>query len=124
VNARDRRASMVLVAVAAISWLAVAWVLLNVDPRARPASELLAIGTIGGAVGLTATPVFWLIGFAREGRIAYRGDWVRSARRGGWAGLLAAAFVLLRLEGLFQPQIAAFLVAMATLAEVTLSARR
>jgi hypothetical protein len=121
---RDRRASVILIAAAVVGWLLVGWVFLNLDPRARPASELAGAATIGAAAGLTTIPLFWLASFARQRRIAYRGDWVRAVRRGAWVASLAGGLVLLRLEGLFQPPVALFLVALAAIAEVTLSARR
>ncbi|MEZ0241148.1 MAG: hypothetical protein ACAH65_10155 [Chloroflexota bacterium] len=121
---RDRRASLVLIGAAALAWLAVAWVFVNLDPRARPASELAGAAAIAVASGLTSVPLFWLASFARQRRIAYRGDWLRAVRRGAWVASLAGGLVLLRLEGLFQPQVALFLVAMAAIAEATLSTRR
>ena len=121
---RDRRVSLILIAAAIVAWLLVAWVFVNLDPRARPASELAGAATIGAAAGLASIPLFWLAAFARQRRIAYRGDWVRAIRRGAWVATLAGGLVLLRLEGLFQPPVALFLVALAAIAEVTLSARR
>lgn len=120
----DRQASLLLIAAAVVSWLLVGWVFLNLDPRARPASELVGAVAIGVAGGLTTIPLFWLAGFARQRRIAYRGDWARAVRRGLWVASLAGGLVLLRLEGLFQPQVALFLVALVAIAELTLSARR
>ncbi len=58
------------------------------------------------------------------GRIAYRGDWVRAARRGAWLGLLVAVIVVLRLVDAFQLAIVLFLAAIFVVAEVTLSAER
>lgn len=121
---RDRRVSLILIAAAVVAWLLVAWVFVNLDPRARPASELAGAATIGAAAGLASIPLFWLAAFARQRRIAYRGDWVRAIRRGAWVATLVGGLVLLRLEGLFQPPVALFLVALAAIAEVTLSARR
>jgi len=121
---RDRRVSLILIAAAIVAWLLVAWVFVNLDPRARPASELAGAATIGAAAGLASIPLFWLAAFARQRRIAYRGDWVRAIRRGAWVATLVGGLVLLRLEGLFQPPVALFLVALAAIAEVTLSARR
>ena len=121
---RDRRVSLILIAAAVVAWLLVAWVFVNLDPRARPASELAGAATIGAAAGLASIPLFWLAAFARQRRIAYRGDWVRAIRRGAWVATLVGCFVLLRLEGLFQPPVALFLVALAAIAELTLSARR
>jgi hypothetical protein len=123
-TSRDRRVSLILIAAAVVAWLLVAWVFVNLDPRARPASELAGAGTIAAATGLTSIPLFWLAAFARQRRIAYRGDWVRAIRRGAWVATLAGGLVLLRLEGLFQPPVALFLVALAAIAELTLSARR
>jgi hypothetical protein len=74
------------------------------------------------AAGLTAAPLFWLMSFARHRRIAYRGDWLRAGRRGVWVGILVAVLVIMRLNGILQPQIALFLVALALVAEVTLTA--
>ena len=54
-------------------------------------------------------------------RIAYRGDWFRAIRRGAWIGLLVAVFVVMRINGVFQPQIGLFFAALALVAEVTLS---
>jgi hypothetical protein len=79
---------------------------------------------IGLAVGLTATPIAWLVVFGRHRRIAFRGDWIRAARRGGWIGLLVAIFVVLRLQGALELPIALFLLALAAVAEATLSAER
>lgn len=121
---RDRRVSLILIAAAIVAWLLVAWVFVNLDPRARPASELAGAGTIGAAAGLTSVPLFWLASFARQRRIAYRGDWLRAVRRGAWVAGLTGGLILLRLEGLFQPPVALFLVALAAIAELTLSARR
>ncbi|HYN70799.1 MAG TPA: hypothetical protein VEX41_11420 [Candidatus Eisenbacteria bacterium] len=121
---RDRRASFILIAAAAVAWVLVGWIFVNLDPRVRPASELAGAVAIGAAGGLTSIPLFWLASFARQRRIAYRGDWVRALRRGLWVASLAGGLVLLRLEGLFQPQVALFLVALAAIAEITLSARR
>ena len=121
---RDRRANLALVAAAVIAWLGVAGVVLTLDPRSEPGVPYLGATAIGLAVGLTTAPLFWLVGFARQRRIAYRGDWVRALRRGGWVGGIVGVLVLLRLEGLFQVPIALFLAALAVVAEVTLSPRR
>jgi len=61
--------------------------------------------------------LFWLVAFGRGRRIAYRGAWNRAIRRGGWAGLIVGIFVVLRLQGLFQPQLALFIIAMVLVAE-------
>ena len=61
--------------------------------------------------------------FARHRRIAYRGDWTRAIRRGAWV-FVVALFVVLRLQGLLQPPIALFIVALVVVAEATLSVER
>jgi hypothetical protein len=118
---RDRRFAVVLLVVAALAWGVVALVLLNVDPRADTGAGFVGGGLLGLAVAATCTPLLWLIAFARHGRIAYRGDWTRAIRRGGWIGLLVAVFVIMRINGVFQPQIGLFFAALALVAEVTLS---
>ncbi len=122
-EARDRRAAIALFAAAVAAWLAVAIVLVTRDPTTDPAIRYAGAGLIGLASGLTAAPSFWLIGFARQARISFRGDWLRAARRGAWVGGVIGLVVLLRLEGLFQPQIGLFIAALAIVAEVSLSAR-
>ena len=79
---------------------------------------------IGLAIGLLATPLCWLVVFARHRRIAYQGDWARAARRGGWFGLLVAVLIVLRLVDAFQLPIVLFLAAIFIVAELTLSAER
>jgi len=121
---RDRRASLGLFAGAIAAWLAVVFVLVTQDPTGDVGVRYAGAALIGLAFGLTATPLFWLAGFARQRRIAFRGDWPRAARRGGWVGGVSGLLVLFRLEGLFQPQVGLFLIALAIVAEVSLSTRR
>jgi hypothetical protein len=123
-EARDRRANLALFGGAAVAWLAVGIVVLTLDPRSDPAVRNLGAIAIGLAFGLTTAPLFWLGGFARQHRIAFRGDWARALRRAAWVAGLAALVVWLRLEGLFQPPIGLFLAALAVVAEVSLSTRR
>ena len=119
---RDRRFSLILFGVAAAAWAVVAAVALLIDPLSNPTAGFAGAGALGGAIGLTTAPLFWLAAFARQGRIAYRGDWTRAIRRGSWVGILVAIFVVMRLNGIFQPQIGLFLIALALVAEVTLTA--
>lgn len=121
---RDRRWNLALFAVAGLAWLVVAWVVLTRDPRVDPGAGLVGAVAIGLAFGLTCAPLFWLAVFSRHRRIAYRGDWPRALRRGGWVALVVAAFVLLRLQGAFQPQFVLFIVGIAFVAEMALSAER
>ena len=121
-EARDRRLSLVMFGVAAIAWVVVGAVAVLVDPLSGPAAGFLGAAALGSALGVSVMPMFWLASFARHRRIAYRGDWLRAIRRGAWVGVLAAVFVVMRLNGIFQPQIGLFLNALALVAEVTLTA--
>jgi hypothetical protein len=118
---RDRRIAIAILGTAAVAWVAVALVLLNVDPTADTGGGFLGGGALGVAVAATFAPLLWLLAFARQKRIAYRGDWTRAIRRGAWLGLLVAVFVVMRINGVFQPQIGLFFAALALVAEVTLS---
>jgi hypothetical protein len=118
---RDRRIALGLLVAAVAAWVGVAAVALTLDPRTGTEVGFIGAGSLGVAAALTTTPLAWLLVFARHRRIAYRGDWVRAARRGAWVGVLVALFVVMRLNGIFQPQIGLFLIALAAVAEVTLS---
>ena len=121
-EARDRRLSLALFGAAAAAWVvvgAVAWLL---DPRGSPTAGFAGATALGTAIGVSVMPLFWLAAFARHRRIAYRGDWLRAIRRGAWVGVLVAVFVVMRLNGVFQPQIGLFLIALALVAEITLTA--
>jgi hypothetical protein len=118
----QRRVTITLLGLAAAAWLAVALVGVTVDPLANPNAGFLGALALGAAMGLTAAPLFWLVSYARHRRIAYRGDWLRAARRGAWVGILVAVLVIMRINGVLQPQIALFLGALALVAEVTLTA--
>ncbi len=123
-EARDRLANLGLFAAAAVAWVLVGLVVTTRDPRLDPAAGIVGAVLIGVALGLTTIPLFWLAVFGRHRRIAYRGDWMRAARRGGWVMVVAAVFVGLRLQGAFQLPIALFIVAMVIVAETTLSVER
>ena len=123
-ESRDRLANLAVFGSAALAWILVGLVVTTRDPRLDPSAGFIGAGLIGLAVGLTTIPLFWLSVFARHGRIAYRGDWVRAVRRGGWVGLVVAVLVVLRIQDLFQPAIALFVLAMVLVAEVTLSVER
>ena len=123
-DARDRTRALALFGAALVAWLAVAAIVLTLDPRTDPAIRYLGAAAIGLAFALTTAPLFWLVTFARQRRIAYRGGWPTAMRRGGWLGAVVAVIVLLRAEGLFELPIGLFLVALVVVAEVSLSARR
>jgi hypothetical protein len=119
---RDRRRSLLLFAMAAAAWVAFGAVIIFVDPLSSSMAGLGGAAALAIAGGLTTAPMFWLISFARHGQIAFRGDWTRALRRGAWVGALLGVFVVMRVNGIFQPQIGLFLLALALVAEVTLTA--
>lgn len=118
----QRRVAITMLGLAGAAWLVVLVVGVTVDPLSDPNAGFVGALTLGVSVGLTAAPLFWLISFARHRRIAYRGDWLRAGRRGAWVGILVAVFVVMRINGVLQPQIALFLIALALVAEITLTA--
>ncbi|HEY6056631.1 MAG TPA: hypothetical protein VIV06_01295 [Candidatus Limnocylindrales bacterium] len=121
---RDRLGNLGVFGAAALSWILVGLVVTTRDPRVDPVAGNVGALLIGLAVGLTAIPVFWLAVFGRHGRLAYRGDWLRAIRRGGWVAAIVALFVVLRLQSAFEPPIALFVVTLALVAEATLSVER
>jgi hypothetical protein len=124
VEARDRLTNIALFGAAGLIWILVGLVVTTRDPRIDPGVGFVGAILIGLAVGLTAMPLFWLSVFARHRRIAYRGDWIRAIRRGAWVMVVVAVLVVLRLQGLFEPAIALFILAMVVVAEATLSVER
>lgn len=123
-ESRDRLANLGIFAAALVTWLLVGLLVTTRDPIEDPTAGLVGAALIGLAVGLTSVPLFWLAVFSRHRRIAYRGDWVRAARRGAWVGVVTAVFVGLRLQGALQLPIALFIIVMVLVAEATLSAER
>ena len=123
-ESRDRLVNLAIFAAAGIVWLLVGVIVTTRDPIADPVAGFIGAALIGLAVGLTTTPVLWLVVFGRHRRIAYRGDWTRAARRGAWIGLVVAIFIVLRLQGALALPIALFILVLAAVAEATLSAER
>ena len=123
-EARDRLANVALFLAAGLVWILVGLVVTTRDPTIDPGAGFVGAILIGLAVGLTAMPLFWLSVFARHRRIAYRGDWIRAIRRGAWVMVVVTVLVVLRLQGLFEPAIALFILAMVLVAEATLSVER
>jgi hypothetical protein len=124
VEPRDRLANIGFFAAALLVWILVGLIVTTRDPRIDPGAGFVGAALIGLAVGLTAIPMFWLAVFTRHRRIAYRGDWARAIRRGGWVAVIVAVLVVLRLQDLFQLPIALFILAMVFVAEATLSVER
>ncbi|HWH37343.1 MAG TPA: hypothetical protein VNT28_06155 [Candidatus Limnocylindrales bacterium] len=123
-NSRDRQVNAGLLVAAAVTWAALVYVLVTLSPVGNAAVLLAGALLMGMAVALTLVPLLWLAGFARNRSIAYRGDWWRAARRGLLAGFVVALFVLLRGQDELSLPLAVFILAMAALAEVTLTLRR
>jgi hypothetical protein len=124
VETRDRLANLGILGAALIAWAVVALLVLNRDPREDPVAGVLGAVAMGAAFGLAAMPLFWLAAFARHGRIAYRGDWLRAGRRGLWVGIVVGILVELRILGVFSLPIALFIVVLVLFAELTLSIER
>lgn len=123
-DARDRLVNLGFFGAAAVVWILAGLIVTTRDPIADPVAGFLGAALLGLAIGLTATPIAWLVVFARHRRIAYRGDWTRAARRGGWVGLVAVIFIVLRLQGALELPIALFILALVAVAEATLSVER
>ncbi|HYH94076.1 MAG TPA: hypothetical protein VD763_13020 [Candidatus Saccharimonadales bacterium] len=121
---RDRMANLAIFGAAAVVWVLVALVITTRDPIEDPTAGFIGAALIGLAIGLTTVPILWLVVFGRHRRIAYHGDWMRAARRGGWIGLVVAVFIVLRLQGALELPIALFIVALVAVAEATLSVER
>lgn len=123
-DARDRLTNLGLLAAGGVVLILVAVVFTTRDPTIDPAAGYLGALLLGLALGLLTTSLFWLVVFGRHRRIAYRGDWPRAVRRGAWVFLVTALFVVLRLNQVFQPPIALFVLALVAFAEATLSVER
>lgn len=121
---RDRLANLGVFAAAAIVWVLVGLIVTTRDPVADPVAGFLGAALIGLAVALTTIPIWWLIVFGRHRGVSYNGDWTRAGRRGAWVGLIVAIFIVLRLQGALELPIALFIMALAVVAEATLSAER
>jgi hypothetical protein len=123
-EARDRLTNLGFFAAAGVVWVLVALVVTTRDPKIDAGAGYVGALLIGLALGLTVVPLFWLAIFGLHRRIAYRGDWTRAIRRGAWVAVVVAVFVILRLQQVFQPPIALFILALVVVAEATLSVER
>lgn len=121
---RDRLANLGIFGAAAIVWILVGLIVTTRDPVADPVAGFLGAALIGLAVALTTIPIWWLVVFGRHRGVSYNGDWIRAGRRGAWVGLIVAIFIVLRLQGALELPIALFIMALAVVAEATLSAER
>lgn len=121
---RDRLANLGSFAAAAVVWVLVGLVVTTRDPVVDPGAGFLGAALIGLAIALTLVPIIWLTVFSRHNQIAFRGDWLRATRRSAWVGIVVAVLIVLRLQGLLELPIALFMIALALVAEATLSAER
>lgn len=121
---RDRRINLLLFVAAGAAWLVVGVIVFTFDPVVTPSAGYGGAVAMGAAMGLSTMPLFWLVPFARQRRIAFRGSWVRAIRRGAWTGLIVTIFVVLRVGALLELPVALFIGAMVVVAEITLSAER
>jgi len=79
---------------------------------------------IGAAIALTLAPLLWIAGFVRTRHIAFKGDWLRAARRAALCGLVVTLLIVLRAQDALSLPMAIFVIAMPVLVEVSLSVRR
>jgi hypothetical protein len=121
---RDRLANLGFFAAAAVVWVLVGLVVTTRDPITDPGAGFLGAALIGLAIALTLVPLLWLSVFSRHRMIAFRGDWLRAVRRSAWVGIVVAVLIVLRVQGLLELPIALFMMALAFIAEATLSAER
>ena len=121
---RDRLANLGFFAAAAIVWVLVGLVVTTRDPIADPGAGFLGAALIGLAIALTLVPLLWLAVFSHHRMIAFHGDWLRAIRRSAWVGIVVAVLIVLRIQGLLELPIALFMMALAFIAEATLSAER
>jgi hypothetical protein len=123
-ESRDRLANLAFFAAATVVWLLVGLVVTTRDPIVDPSAGFVGALLIGLAIALTLVPLIWLSVFGRHRQIAYRGDWLRAIRRAAWVGIIVAVLIVLRLQNLLELPIALFIIALALVAEATLSAER
>ncbi len=121
---RDRTANLAFFGAAAVVWLLVGLVVTTRDPLTDPSAGFIGSALMGLAMALTLTPLLWVTVFGRHRQIAYEGDWLRAIRRAAWVGIIVTVLVVLRLQGLLELPIALFMIALALVAEATLSAER
>ena len=121
---RDRLANLGFFGAAAVVWVLVGLIVTTRDPIADPGAGFIGAALIGLAMALTLVPLLWLAIFSRHRMIAYHGDWLRAVRRSAWVGIVVAVLIVLRIQGLLELPIALFMIALAVIAESTLSAER
>jgi O-antigen/teichoic acid export membrane protein len=123
-ESRDRLANIGLFVAGSVVFGLALLVATTRDPAIDQSAGWIGAILLGLSFGLFGAMLFWLGVFARHRRIAYRGDWARAIRRGGWIFLVTALFVILRLNKVFSWEIGLFILALVAVAEATLSVER
>ena len=123
-NRVDRLTNNLLLLLAVAAWLAVGFVLTTFSPRTDAGVVIVGALLLAAALALTLAPLLWIANFVRNNRIAYRGDWLRAARRAALCGLVVFLLVVLRAQGALSEPLAIFVIGMAVLVELTLTVRR
>ena len=124
-EARDRLANLGLFAAAAVVFGLALLVVQTRDPRSTRPPGTSARCCSGCRSASRPRSLFWLAVFARHRRIAYRGDWARAIRRGGW--VVPRDRPLRRpppQQGLLSRRSRLFILALVVVAEATLSVER
>ncbi|HEX5015610.1 MAG TPA: hypothetical protein VFV72_15805 [Candidatus Limnocylindrales bacterium] len=123
-EARDRLTNIGLFVAGSVVFGLALLVAQTRDPVVDSSAGWIGAILLGLSFGLFGTMLFWLGVFARHRRIAYRGDWARAIRRGGWVFLVVTLFVILRLNKVWSWEIGLFILALVAVAEATLSVER
>jgi amino acid transporter len=121
--ARDRLTNLGLFGLAALAWSLTGLLFTTRFPD-EVTVQLVGAGLLGLAVGLTTVPLFWLVVYGRHRRIAYRGDWLRAARRGALVAVVVALLVVLRSQDALSLPLALFIGIMVAFVEISLSVDR
>jgi hypothetical protein len=121
---RDRLANIALLGAAIAAWLLVYWLFTTHSPVGDSGVEMAGAVLLGTAVGLTSAPIYWVTSFLARRGIAHRGDWMRAGRRAVLTGSVVTLLVVLRALDAFSLPLAVFVVVMAGLVELSLTARR
>lgn len=124
-SARQRLLALGLVLAAVAAGLALVVFAANACPTElpgqpcpeAPSNRAVVVSLAAVSVGLLVTPFAYLAEFVIGRRIAYRGAWLRAARRGLLAGVVVAVLAGLRLGGALSVPVGLFVLILAGLVE-------